>query len=302
LGGDIPSPYPHLPSSTRYVLNAPRVEFPNRAYELRRGAAGSGTYLLTNNGAYTFGIITNNSSASIYRWETGTPSTMYNPNSSPIGTCAWRGYSDFAIFCDGDLWLDAHEGVRGRVGFGAAGNLRLMDDVLYSQVMFRSGYYPDNNDQDMVSLISEAPDASIPSSTNPPTGVLVANTPANGMMNMMNGRDIVICGSIIALNSSFTFEDQNDAFDPYICPNPPATDERGTIFVRGNIIQNRRGYVHRMNHNGTGYGRGYWYDTRFATQRQCPPFVSAATSNGFAKIKIIGWQDETQHIANNRFE
>ncbi|MBD3166337.1 T9SS type A sorting domain-containing protein [bacterium] len=56
-------------------------------------------------------------------------------------------------------------------------------------------------------------------------------------------------------------------WDPYIfCdpsgPHAESSDERGTIHLFGQLVMDRRGYVHRSNCGGTGYHKSYKYDER----------------------------------------
>ena len=74
------------------------------------------------------------------------------------------------------------------------------------------------------------------------------------------------------LNSSFTFEQHNDTWEPYQCPDSLASDYRGMLYLCGSILQYRRGYMHVSNHGGTGYLIDYRYDQRFITHP--PPFAS----------------------------
>ena len=129
------------------------------------------------------------------------------------------------------------------------------------------------NTSSSITLISEAYEYSYDGVTYvPPCGVLIANNTVNGRENgggnsasSQDHRDIAIHGQIIALNGSFTFEDQNDSVDAYRSQSRP--DERGTIYVTGSIMQKKRGCLHSTVHQGTGYGKVMTYDTRFTNQR-----------------------------------
>lgn len=291
-------------------LNVPPVEFPFTAEYLRSAAAGGGQYFTTQNGNVTYGIRFQGSSASVWQWPSGTqsPMTAGLPASDAFGI---PGGTDLAIFCDGELWIFGH--INGRVGIGAGGNLRLIDNITYSGTPYETLPYqkPTMSLNSMITLISEVgePDAR----SDPWTGILIANTPMNGRSGgraapagSQHLRDIAIYGQLIALNSSFTFEDQNDSYDPFIQPLPNAygqnNDERGTIFLRGAVAQKRRGYVHRSNNGGTGYAKGYVYDDRFSSGLFPPPFTIDVTNAGFAKWDIEGWQDIPRKPGDERYE
>ena len=55
-----------------------------------------------------------------------------------------------------------------------------------------------------------------------------------------------------------------------------------------NFSQRRRGYVHRSNHGGTGYGKQYTYDSRL-DQMSPPYFLKATDSAGNAFYEIVSW-------------
>ncbi len=101
---------------------------------------------------------------------------------------------------------------------------------------------------------------------------------------------------------SFSFEDQNEAdggFTPnptiwewytgaYEYGNPGSPDERGDIHLWGAVTQRRRGYVHRSNHNGTGYGKDYHFDDRLRTMAP-PYFLESTDREGNAFFQIVSW-------------
>ncbi|MCX7834611.1 MAG: hypothetical protein N2450_00915 [bacterium] len=292
-------------------LNVPPVEFPFTAEYLRAAAAGGGVFLSSEGGTQTYGIRFEGNSGAVWRWPTGTPSPMTQGVPPNAGSIAIPGGSDLAIFCDGELWIFGH--VNGRVGIGAAGNLRLLDNITYSGTLYENLPYqkPSNSLVSMMTLISEAPEPA--DRSDPWTGILIANTRANGRgggraapAGSQHLRDIAIYGQLIALNSSFTFEDQNDTWDPFLQPLPndygQNNDERGTIFLRGAVAQKRRGYVHRSNRGGTGYAKGYIYDDRFSSGLFPPPFTIDVTNAGFAKWDIEGWQDIPRKPGDERYE
>ena len=93
---------------------------------------------------------------------------------------------------------------------------------------------------------------------------------------------------MVALGESFTFEHQNDDWEAYQGPTP---DERGIIHLVGAVTQKRRGYVHRSNHNSTGYGKEYHYD--FRLDHYPPPyFLEALDEYGHGLFDIISFGEE----------
>ncbi|MBU1881040.1 T9SS type A sorting domain-containing protein, partial [bacterium] len=206
----------------------------------------------------------------MYEWRIGEP---FDPEQAEIfyGPVP----DDDAIFVDGYLEL---EGVfMGKATIGAHGSydnndlgkhcIRLLDDVRYWFANPYTGAFNDTTGgyEDRLLIISES-------------NITIGNTWENGRENRSYGADIIITAGLIALGNEaephfwgcFSFEDQNDvgftwefSTGSYICPTPPSNDERGAIHLWGSLAQQRRGYVHRSNHSGTGYGRDYHYDNRF---------------------------------------
>ena len=271
-----------------FVQHVQPVDFPTQCDEIRAAAGFGGTWLSSSNHRYIHGLLLEGTTARIWRWETGTPSTFGTLN-GVIGTIGWNPRTDYAIFCDGDLWVTGV--LTGRLGIGAAGNILLPDNLVYSDAQIYPYRYTDIS-PNMLTLVSEA--VEVPEVINAPySGILIANTVQNGRDNgiaqpitMQSQRDIAIHGQLIALNASFTFIDQNDGWSSYSGPSP---DERGYIYLRGAIAQKRRGYVHRSTHGGTGYGKSYYYDTRFVVTP--PPFTIEVTSRGFVRWKFEAWSD-----------
>ncbi|MDK9699154.1 MAG: DUF4900 domain-containing protein [bacterium] len=298
--------------SSFYALPAPgyrervrRIDIPVRADLLREAASAGGTWLDTRNNEETYGLRFRGSAADVWIWRTGTTSPfMVEP---PENTITIPSNREYGIFCDGDLWIQGS--VTGNVGIGAQGNLRLMDNIVYTDCATWP-YLVLPNSPNSMTLVSEAPEPV--ARTDPWTGILIANTWANGREDAANHfgvgtgsqhrRDIAIHGQLFALNSSFTFQEHNDneGYDPYVysCPQH-GQDERGYIYLRGAVTQHRRGYVHRGNTETTGIRSGYlksyrWdprWDTRSGNVYAAPPFQVDLTSQGFQKWEILGWED-----------
>jgi len=252
-------------------FNAPPVEIPLVAENLRNGAAAQGHFYgepgMTYYARFGDGI------CKMWRWPSGTD--MDSTDAWPIvlsssGTC---------IFVDAPLWM--HGIVTEKVTIGSAHNIRLMNDIRYLDAHPRTGVTPYQS-RHILGIVSER-------------DVKIANTPANGRENSNglgnnqtnpNFTDIVITAAIVALGTSFTFENQNDPDSGYVCDCAP--DDRGQIWLFGSVTQMRRGYVHRSTNQSTGYLKQYRYDTRLLTQRP-PCFFDVVDEEGHALFNIVQW-------------
>ena len=156
------------------------------------------------------------------------------------------------IFIDGDCEVEGE--LAGRLTIVSSGDMYLLDNIRYRGSDRRTGWFEEGGMYHMLGLVSEG---SIIIEDNERNGS--RNGGANAPGGDHNRHSIAINGSLIALGGSFTFEHHNDEWDAYQGPEP---DERGYIYLKGSIAQFRRGYVHRANHAGTGYGKSYNYDFR----------------------------------------
>ena len=243
------------------VFNAPIVVVPDHANNLRQGAMAQGFFFQPGPDKQMRAVFSD-SGASLYTWDIGTPFSDSNRVGIPTLT-------NTCIFCDCPLEI---RGVMlGSATVGSSQDIRIIDNIRYRDANPQTGRI-DSSCTNYLGIVSEG-------------NVLVANTPANGRDNMIAGRDIVVTAAIVALGESFTFEDQNDVWDAYQGPEP---DERGIIYAWGSITQKRRGYVHRSNHQGTGYLKDYHYDSRFKRQRP-PCFFEAVDEAGRGLFNIISW-------------
>jgi hypothetical protein len=166
-----------------------------------------------------------------------------------IGTFALD--SDMVVSVNGEL--DVEGLVHGRVTLYATGDIGLPNDLRYLGTNARSGAFDSDTIQSMLGVVSEQ-------------NITIRNTLVNGKdngaavePNNWDRHSILLNGSYIALGESFTFEHQNDDWDRYQGPSP---DERGIMYLQGGLAQQRRGYVHRANHTGTGYTKQWRYDHR----------------------------------------
>lgn len=274
------------------LLEYREVYLPTEAREIRDAAAAGGNYFAGYIAGthYASRLVFNDRRGwTLYQWPLGEP---FDPTAvaatGPIPV--WD-----AIFVDG--YLELMGIVRGQVTVGAAGHpdpeklgfhcIRLMDDIRYYFADPGNGMFNDTTGDwvDILGIVSEA-------------NIMIGNTPANGRENSLQGSDIVITAAMVALGESFSFEDQNEdsiTCDPwefwtgnYTCPEPPYSDERGDIFLHGAVTQKRRGYVHRSNHGGSGYGKQYKFDQRFNFMSP-PYFLEATDSEGHAHFEVISW-------------
>ncbi|MBZ0266353.1 hypothetical protein K8I28_16980 [bacterium] len=270
-------------------FNVLRVEFPYTDEPLRNAAIEQGHWITDGEGTLNTLFIAKEEWLEFYQWQRGTP---YPSNGTPDdydddGPFAAVGMVEYGdqvgVFVEGDAEIFG-ESFQGNMTIGTSGNLRLIDNLLYH------GYYPNfnalrdtipSNFPHRLGLVSEQT-------------IFVADTKKNGRGNGdqhypdQDSCSIIICAAMLALNGSFTIEHQNDVGDPYRwCDNPQNNqDERGNIHIRGSIAQRRRGYVHRSNCGGTGYGKDYDYDFRFRTQ--APPFMgNPVDEDGHLLIDVV---------------
>ncbi|MDP8240634.1 MAG: T9SS type A sorting domain-containing protein [Candidatus Hatepunaea meridiana] len=159
------------------------------------------------------------------------------------------------IYIDGQC--EVYGELFGRLTVYSSSDMYLIDDIYYEGADRRSGQYNEENMEHILGLVSDR-------------NITIRNNWYNGRDNgyrrygsqETDRHSITINGSLIALDESFNFEQQNDNWEPYQGPSP---DERGIINHKGGIAQWRRGYVHRINHNRTGYGKCRRYDFRLLT-------------------------------------
>jgi len=252
------------------VFNAPMVVVPDHASNLREGAMAQGLFFQPPLSEQMRAVFSD-SGLTLYFWELGTP--FSDSNRVSISTLY-----ETCVFCD--CPLEVMGTVRGSVTIGSSYDVRIIDNIRYQDADPLNGRV-DSSSTNYLGIISEQ-------------NVLIANTPANGRDHSAGlGRQqtnpaltsVVITAAVVALGESYTFEDQNDVWDPYQGPDP---DERGTMYIWGSLTQKRRGYVHRSNHMGTGYLKDYHYDSRFKRKRP-PCFFEAVDEAGRGLFNIIAW-------------
>ncbi len=245
-------------------FNAPPVYFPTTAISIRGNAS---PWVQSRNGQLMTWIIGRGASGiDIYQYPLGTPpaDSLLTHLDPPI----WQ-----AVFVDGECEIEGD--FYGNLTIGSAGNMWLIDNVKYVGSNAQTGFFDEDGMNHMLGLVSES-------------NIIIKDTWANGRQNMTDGRSIIINAGMVALGESFTFQHMNDEWELY---QGPAPDERGHIYLQGAVTQWRRGYVHRSNHDGTGYGKAYHYDFRFDT-RPPPYYLEAMDENGNGLFDIISWGEQ----------
>jgi hypothetical protein len=249
--------------------------FPASAENIRRGAAQMGTFYNFQGYAMRAYIGPHNM-LTLYKWREGTefdPSDHWTlPVSTSEGTC---------VFVDGPLEISGDttggpwgHGFAGRLTIGSSENIRILDNIRTEDAVMPFGIVPSNS-LNVLGLIAEQ-------------NIIIANTWANGRNNsgiappasgytQNNPRrtGIIITAALIAVNGSFTFEQQNDLSDGYQCECQP--DDRGTIYLHGSIVQRQRDFLHRSTNGSTGYIKYLRFDERLMINRP-PCFFDAIGS------------------------
>jgi len=253
-------------------FNVPKVNFPVTAETIRAGAQP----FVNGVGKMTRIWMRGATGIMIYQYDLGTspPDDMYNPgNVEVIGEMAPPAFG--GVFINGQC--EVYGELTGKLTIGSSGDMYLIDDVRYTGATRSRGYFgytyeEQKGNNNMLGLISER-------------NIIIKDNYPNGKAN--GRRHIVINAAMVALGQSFTFEHQNDDFELYQGPEP---DERGYIYLTGAVTQKRRGYVHRSNHGGTGYGKSYHYD--FRLDHTPPPFyLEALDEDGHGLFDKIEWEE-----------
>jgi hypothetical protein len=226
--------------------------------------------------------------AHIYRWDRG---TAFDERDS------WQVYPTDEGTC---LFFDGPVRVKGLV----SGRVTLASSVLIGI-------------DDNLRYVDSNPFTGFTSATSPNLLALVSggdikinNTPANGRRNsgMPGGTsgnaqtnpdftDVVITAAIYTLNESLTFEQQNDPDSGYVCDLSP--DDRGTIYIFGGIVQERRGYFHRSSLGSTGYLKRLQYDIRLNTAHLpgiCEGNILSADTVDFGDVAVGATVWDTAHV------
>jgi hypothetical protein len=262
------------------VFNAPVLQYSNFANWTREQAQTQGRYF--ESGTYTRARVVFEDHNLRITW--GVDSLDFDSiyfNYPLPDSCA--------IFFDCPVQISGT--VYSTIIFGASGDIRLEDNIVYSGTDTTTGEIAEDETAKLV-LVSE-------------TRVIVLNTWANGRDDQAQGSGIIINALIVALDSDsghFTFDEQNDVWDDYIGPAP---DERGQIHLTGSVYQKYRGYQHRSNNGGTGYLKDYKYDERLRYWQlpifENPDFLLAPTVLDFDTVLVDGeYLDSIQIVLDAR--
>jgi len=253
-------------------FKVPPVYFPTTANSVRNNAT---PWVPSQNGMKMTRVrFLGEQGIDIYQYPMGTPfqDSLFTHLQPP----SWQ-----AIFVDGECEIEGI--VVGQVTVGCSGNMWLVDNIQYLGSNANTGWFEHEGFPHMLGLVSEG-------------NIIIKDNIANGKENGWgnngeggrNRHSININAGMVALGESFTFEHQNDEWELYQGPSP---DERGYIYLKGAVTQWRRGYVHRSNHQNTGYGKSYNYDFRF--DRRPPPFYLEATDeNGHGLFDVVSWGEQ----------
>ncbi len=253
---------PQPPVDCPVIFNAPELTFPDSLTYYRQ----SGNYFYEPGEEWYLSI--RGGAVIAYHYPEGIQldSTSAQNLSFPINERT-------VVFFDGKVTI---RGVMNPYGnglyIGCSRDIRLIDNVMLAGTNWTTGRLP----QDATSRIVLASEQNI----------VIANTWENGRENRTgtppNNRDLVITAYLYALGGSFSFEQQNDDWDPYISPVSP--DERGNIVLTGGVAQYERGFLHRSNRGGTGYNKVFHYDERLRHARLgvFEPFVRPEDDDVFS--------------------
>jgi len=231
------------------IFNAPRIEFPESFNHLRNNAHP--LISSRNDLLMTWISMDGADGIDIFQYPMG---TLRNDSLCMHLNVPHRQI----IFVDGEVEVEGE--LAGQLTICSRGDMWLIDNCIYTGAHRQTGWFEENHMNHMLGLVSER-------------NIIIEGNERNGLRNGWeenrgdhDRHSIVINGHLIALGESFTFEHQNDEWERYQGPTP---DRRGYIYLKGSLAQYRRGYVHRANHGGTGYGKSYHWDSRL--RRLGPP-------------------------------
>ena len=262
------------------VFNYSTAEFPEELTSIRDAATEQGRFCALT--GYQFRLIFQGPQGClIKRWPVGMPYS----DSLAVYHCSYPQLTDGAIFFDSDLQVLATDPenqydyrISGRYSVGASGNIKIVDNLMYADVINPVTGQVDSSTNNCLGLASEQ-------------NILIANTWENGRDDGGNlypndpwRNSVALNGAFLALGESFSFEDQNDVIElsgyvpEWYISNGSTPDERGEIHLWGTIAQYRRGYVHRANHGvGGGMATGYLKDYHYYSgiSENPPPYFPA---------------------------
>jgi hypothetical protein len=289
------------------IYNAPEFPFPDSARGIRERAMELGFYFDQGDMMQARAKIKHDT-LRIWWTELGTPFDS-------------GGYQDALLPDTATVYFHSPLRISGVVStvlvIGASGRIGLDNDIHYVNTYGPPDYRPLPGHSEKFALVSE-------------NEIKVLNTPANGRensdgqgygQNNENLTDIALNGIFVALNESFTFDQQNVGDSGYVCTpcgcvpgvpgmHPPScgqggSDDRGTIYLAGSLMQKRRGYVHRTCCGSTGYGKQYrcdedlrfWnfglFDSTYRENTVDPPAI------GFGEVSVGDTVWDTVRVSND---
>lgn len=242
---------PQPPLTCPVIFNAPDLRFPEVLTYIREAATEQG-FFYNSPGDWWRGEI-DGSILTLYYYPEGTQFDPLNPPDNYMVDLAVTPHP--IIFVDGKLDLHGMMNAQGcELILGCSEDIRLIDDLMLEGTNMLNGNLPPGATS-RIAVASEQ-------------WILIGNTWENGRENRTgetgDHADIVITALLFAMRGSFQIEQMNDVGDNYIGPSP---DERGNVVLTGGVTQWQRGYVHRSNRGGTGYGKVYHYDERLRNWR-----------------------------------
>ncbi|NQU05809.1 MAG: T9SS type A sorting domain-containing protein [Calditrichaeota bacterium] len=234
------------------IFNAPPFMFPRRFPNLIRMA--SPTIHDDNGRLMTRIVMRAEDGIDVHQYPLGRGSPEPNEEDNLIMRLEAQGTR--IIYIDGKC--EIYGVMIGRMTIYSTGDMYLIDNILYEGANPNTADFDEDEMEHMLGLVSER-------------NIIIKDNNRNGRRNgfgeyspnQIDHHSISINGSLLALSESFTFEHQNDDWEMYQGPTP---DERGIIYLKGSLTQVRRGYLHRSNHGGTGYGTHYRFDERLSEQ------------------------------------
>ncbi|MDP8237685.1 MAG: T9SS type A sorting domain-containing protein [Candidatus Hatepunaea meridiana] len=228
------------------LFNMPLGFMPRYAEEARRYAHPR---ISSQDGRYMTRVWLRDDCITIYQYEMGSePPPLYGDlgdvyNVQTIHSF-WR-----RIFIDGQA--EIYGRFNGNATIVTSDDMWLVDDIWYIGTNRENG---EGNAafRNKLGLISEQ-------------DIIIKNNSYNGRNNGyhrygehdIEHHSITITAALCALGGSFKIEQTNFEWEPYQGPSP---DERGTIHLRGMLVQWRASPLHFRNHGGTGYTVDFQYD------------------------------------------
>jgi hypothetical protein len=244
---------PHFLDDYVGIFDAPRLELPTRATQIRSLALEQGHYFVGGD-SLNARVEVLPDRLKIWWSARGMPFDTLNFGEHYLPDSA------VAFFDCAELHLFGTVGTT--LIIGASGTVLFEDNLVYSSADAH-GIAPAGHPEKLAVVAEQ--------------DVKIQNSWANGRENShgrgnssqnMDSSSIVLDGIFVSLGGSFTFEQQNDPDSGYVCipcncsrtGGGPGPDDRGYLYLFGTIMQRQRGYIHRSTCSSTGYLRSAHYD------------------------------------------